>query len=631
MRTIEQVRADIRAANQSLLAMFPEGNENGVPEAKRGEFDELNEKIRALDTEFDEVSRHVTAERDAKEAVEARNKRLAHLMSRAREQAKDRGDPAPAPLPVPELITQVSERDEEAADDSPLMRQFYEGGNDLVTPGRLTRSVDNKAMRRFFRTGDPGSLVRISEDWTRAEIVQARQEAQARANVATTPDASGGYLIPDDNRFMNRIVETMKAYIGVERLAMVFTTSGGNPMPIPTVDDTGNTAGAVAEGASPAETAMAFGEVVLGAFKRSTGPLPVSTEIMQDSGPALETVLGRLLGIRLGRQAASDYASGAGGAGAPNGILTATAKGGDLVWDRSDQALVNANRAGGVLARAVDIAYRTMANAAVAISDDLLNAFRTAVGAGTAGGQFLYPQLAFSDGPDAVRRFQGLRLVIEPNYPTFAAGTGHREDGDRRGPHRILHPQGPGDACHEEPVPLLHLGPDRVPGVDAVRLRPDGHRGRQARPRDEPGVTSAAARGGRGTNPARPFRRTNGYPPHPRRSRLRPAEHRGDRRSHRHPRSAGTARREGDGRGRRLGEAGYGRRRGAHPQGHRRPQLRGRPQLGGSGAPHAAHPQAREGGVMPERDDVQDRMIGPGRSRPDVINRGEPPRPKPPR
>ena len=30
------------------------------------------------------------------------------------------------------------------------------------------------------------------------------------------------------------------------------------------------------------------------------------------------------------------------------------------------------------------------------------------------------------------------------------------------------------------------------------------------------------------------------------------------------------------------------------------------------------------------RDDVQDRMIGPGRSRPDTINRGEPPQPPPP-
>ena len=420
MRTIDEVRSDIRAANQSLLEMFPEGNEDGIPEAKRGAFDELNDKIRALDTEFDEVSRHVNAERDAKEAVEARNRRLAHLLSRAKEQA-DRGQPAP-PLP-PEFLTQA-QRDEEDTDDSPLMRQFYEGGDAPSTPGRLTRSDENKAMRHYFRTGDPGCLVRVGEDWTRAEIEQARAQAQARANVATTPDASGGYLIPDDNRFMNRIVETMKAYQGVERVAMVFTTSGGNPMPIPTVNDTGNTAVGVAEGASPAETAMAFGEVVLGAFKRSTGPLPVSTEIMQDSGPALETVLGRLLGIRLGRQAASDYASGAGGAGAPNGILTATAKGGDLVWDRSDMALTNANRAGGVLARAVDIAYRTMANASVCISDDLLNAYRTAVGVGTAGGQFLYPQLAFSDGPDAIRRFQGLRLHIEPNYPTFAAGTG---------------------------------------------------------------------------------------------------------------------------------------------------------------------------------------------------------------
>ena len=420
MRTIEQVRSDIKAANQSLLGMFPEGNESGIPEGKRAAFDELNEKIRALDAEFEEVSTAVNAERDAKAANERREQRLSELMSRAREEAKDRGEP------VPEIVVQHAQRDEDDPDDSPLMREFYEGGEIPGATGRVERSESNKAMRHFFRTGDPGCLLRISEEWTRAEIVQARQEAQtrkSRANVATTPDASGGYLIPEDNRFMNRVVESMKAFRGVERLATVLTTSGGGPMPIPTGNDTANLAVAVAEAGSPAETAMAFGEVILNAYKHSTGPLPVNTEIMQDSGPALETIVGRRLGRRLGRKAAMDYATGT-GVDAPHGILTATAKGGDLVWDRSDMALVNANRAGGVLARAVDIAYRTMADAACAISDDLLNAFRTAVGAGTAGGQFLYPQLAFSDGPDAVRRFQGLRIIIEPNYPTFAAGTG---------------------------------------------------------------------------------------------------------------------------------------------------------------------------------------------------------------
>ena len=35
---------------------------------------------------------------------------------------------------------------------------------------------------------------------------------------------------------------------------------------------------------------------------------------------------------------------------------------------------------------------------------------------------------------------------------------------------------------------------------------------------------------------------------------------------------------------------------------------------------------------MPDfRDDVQDRMIGPGRSRPTIINRGEPPKPPKPK
>ena len=403
-RTCAEIDADRRSINVSLVDIFPDGNVNGATDEQKSRFDALNVQIKALDEEYDAAAAAANAERDARELNAERQKRLDALKSRMEEEAKERGEkPRTAELP-PGIAAGEVERE-----DSPLVDQFWNGRMTMDARGRITRSEENKSFLRYLQTGDETGL-RSDKD---GRVI-------TRANVVVGTPSAGGLWVPDDNRYANMVIETMKAYAGVEQVAFVFSTPGGSDLPIPTVNDTANVAVGVAEATAAAEAALTVGRLVLGAYKVTSGALPVSTEMTEDSGPAIEAIIGRLLGIRMGRKVAADYANGAGGSNAPNGILTAAAKGGDLA--RSGGTISDMHLAGGVIARAVDIAYRNMPNAAFVTSDDLLNAFRTAIG--TANGNFLYPQLAFSDGPDAVRRFQGMRVVIEPNYPAFPAGSG---------------------------------------------------------------------------------------------------------------------------------------------------------------------------------------------------------------
>ena len=397
MRTCEAIKADIQAANVALREMFPDGNVNGIDEAKRGAFDELNEKVRALDMEFEEASAAAEAEAKQRDEDKARNDRISELLSRG----GNRHDASKSK--VPEVLRGAAGYDDEYA--SQAIREFYAGEEEAEFKGR--DSEQGRAFNEYLRTGSQDAINRM--------------RAHERQQNVTTP-ADGGYLVPEDNRFMNQVVVSQKAYMGVERVATVFTTPHGRPIPLVRTDDTGNDAENIAEATKPTDADDAvFSELQLGAKKLGTGRLLVSTELIEDSGPMIESLLGRLLGKRIGRRIGSQLASGDGTGTNLRGILNqapqATPADYGLSVTAATGVIANANVALTRIIRAVDIAYRSSANASIVFSDDLLNSLRVAV---SASGGFLYPMLS-NIGPDNVRKWDGMRVMIDPNYPGFAA------------------------------------------------------------------------------------------------------------------------------------------------------------------------------------------------------------------
>jgi len=159
-------------------------------------------------------------------------------------------------------------------------------------------------------------------------VLQAGYQA-VEQRAQTTTGSAGGFTIPEE--MMPELTRSMLAFGPMydENIARVITTSGGNPMPFPTVNDTASTAGAHTEGATLTDDGgkdVTFGEKQLDAFAFDTEWLRVSKELADDSVFAMEALLGSLLGERLGRIANLQLTTGT-GSSAPNGIVTASSAG----------------------------------------------------------------------------------------------------------------------------------------------------------------------------------------------------------------------------------------------------------------------------------------------------------------
>lgn len=155
-----------------------------------------------------------------------------------------------------------------------------------------------------------------------------RGHQELRTQVAGT-NASGGFTVPKD--LASEIVKTMKDWGPMydSDIVRVISTSSGNELDIPTNDDTGNSAAALAEGADPTDDNsgdLVFGQGRLDAYVDATPWIKLSFELVQDSAFDLQGYLGEALGERLGRRANNRLTVGT-GTSQPNGIMTASAAG----------------------------------------------------------------------------------------------------------------------------------------------------------------------------------------------------------------------------------------------------------------------------------------------------------------
>jgi HK97 family phage major capsid protein len=171
-----------------------------------------------------------------------------------------------------------------------------------------------RAFGQFLRRGISGMK---GED---RDLLENHFEEVRAAGIAT--DAAGGYTVPEG--FRNKITESMKAYGGLLGLVEVITTSTGNDLPWPTVDDTGNEGAILAENTQISEQDVTFGQKKLQAYTYTSKLVRVSLQLMQDSAFDLESWLPRKLGERIGRAVAGHVAVGTGTA-QPQGVSAASA------------------------------------------------------------------------------------------------------------------------------------------------------------------------------------------------------------------------------------------------------------------------------------------------------------------
>ena len=159
--------------------------------------------------------------------------------------------------------------------------------------------------------------------WASRGGVTPRNKEQRALSVGT--DADGGYTVPEG--FMAELEETLLAFGGFRRIARILSTTSGNDMPWPTMDDTGNSGAILAEASTiGASVDPTFGVVTLNAYKYSSKPVLVSAELLEDSAFNLATELARALGTRIGRATAAHFATGT-GTGQPQGVTIGASAG----------------------------------------------------------------------------------------------------------------------------------------------------------------------------------------------------------------------------------------------------------------------------------------------------------------
>lgn len=186
---------------------------------------------------------------------------------------------------------------------------------------------DKPEYRHVFAKVICGGIDDLSPE-ERAVLKQGVAKFEQRTQTAGTTTA-GGYTVPTE--LANEIVRSMLAWGPMydSDVARIITSSAGNPMKVPTVNDTAKSAGAHTEGTALTDDGsedVTFGQKSLDAYVFDTEFIRWSFELDADSIFSMEALLADLLGERLGRVANAQLTNGT-GTSAPNGVVTASTLG----------------------------------------------------------------------------------------------------------------------------------------------------------------------------------------------------------------------------------------------------------------------------------------------------------------
>ncbi len=221
--------------------------------------------------------------------------------------------------------------EERAAEERKGKRPVAKDGDEQRGQAEEPKPEYREVFYKYLSRG--ASLDELSQEERAVlkEGVKLANEQRTQVSTQGTSTTAGGYTVPVE--LSNQIVKSMKAWGPMydEDICTVISTSTGVTIKIPTVDDTAVTAGQHSEGTAMTDDGgkdVTFGQKSLEAYGYDTEWVKFSLELARDSIFNMESLLGSLLGERLGRIANLQLTTGD-GTGDPNGIVTASTKGKD--------------------------------------------------------------------------------------------------------------------------------------------------------------------------------------------------------------------------------------------------------------------------------------------------------------
>lgn len=190
------------------------------------------------------------------------------------------------------------------------------GADRLVVRGFMPQQVrDRRRLESLKDLADAGML-------TEQEQRAFCGDAELRADMTTSASSA---IVPKS--FMAAVEVAMLAFGGMREAANVIRTADGRDLPMPTINDTGNTGEQVDEAVAVAEKEVTVSSVTLKAFTFSSKMIPLSLELLQDEGVNIEALLGGIAGERIARILNNKFTLGAGTTTPKGVVVAATASG----------------------------------------------------------------------------------------------------------------------------------------------------------------------------------------------------------------------------------------------------------------------------------------------------------------
>ena len=216
-----------------------------------------------------------------------------------------------------------------------------------------------------------------------------------------------GYLAPVE--YERTLRKNMLAFGGMREVATIMTTANGNPLEMPTSDDTGNTGELLAEHGTASEQDMTVGLRVLHAHMYSSRVVRASIQLLQDSAFDIEAFVRDNLTERIARITNTHFTLGTGSnqplgiaLSAASGITGAAGTATSVLWDD----LIR-------LEHTVDPAYRN--NARYMFHDSTLSQLRRAK---DGNGNYIWQAGTTVGAPGLIN---GWPYTINQDVPAMAA------------------------------------------------------------------------------------------------------------------------------------------------------------------------------------------------------------------
>jgi len=228
-----------------------------------------------------------------------------------------------------------AEMKEEKKRSSQASRSAFASRRAMPAPGFVSDYNDrqrtrdkNLALRGFLLGNDATNEQRAAAERTGLNL-QSRSltiplsayQIEERDN--TSSGSAGGYTIPQG--FLAELNIRRALFNPMREHARVLQTETGNPLPLPTVDDTSNTGSLVAEASASSATDVTFGQVTLNSYTYRT-LIKASNELLRDTGIDIQAYLAQLMGDRIGRSESAAFATGT-GSSQPQGFVTGASAG----------------------------------------------------------------------------------------------------------------------------------------------------------------------------------------------------------------------------------------------------------------------------------------------------------------